>query len=1132
MSEVAVKTVFWPDLSRFGAKLTVAFSPSLERNFLKFTVVDKKLFSTASGNSGVDLHQVMRDAGYAYAPSEIKARYAFAYDAAQRLGLQSDQIEEIAGAELSTLPFYSSSMLVKRELIKQIVPAVTEADFRDLPVSDIKHFDFEYLDKGRLRVLVEQQQAIRGAMPGVFFTTPADRALVVASLPSPVRINELLSFRDFPPGDVVKRKSLTPAAAEIAKFNVVPAIEKLMVGQSLGLDGTPLKAAGLGATVIGYPTFEGAVAANGGDVENIERVQLPYSVPLGFTQDSQRLLVLKDVRFLEVPNLLRLQERNDVAHNVQMHWDYSAKAHQLLAQYDLIKAEGLLAMAAWDDPETFVKVTSRFVEIMETMHEASRLTGKYSDFVEHIDLAVHLGLRASAFEPLFPKEFFNFLGQFRTHLYEAMSQKRSVVVTDQVVRESTSAAIAAVKVAEDAAVKSTEKVAAKAVVKADGGVASSRREDAGDKIGGARKDYASRSLHADEIESLTQRELMELVTKDNVWKSLDYQAMRDDGVMPEIAYIIKDLRSGLPVNPLRGGFNASNAAMARRANNDLTAEMSENFVLSVTIVRDALVGVRSHSDLERALVKIHRNANLPYVTKYDGVRRAVNTDGDSFFQDGAGWKFCSRSLPGFALSNPNFNETGVGFESGRLVSLLAFAKAKTQGGWDWCIRAKSRKEDAVVADDSDVAAKVVIAKVEKPQPVFRHLESVTRSGNDVRGGKDVDEAMLLNAFGFRGVEYGNWLPQAERQVVLNHAFDAFADLAKALGLPLKAMSLGGELSIAFGARGTGGKGAASAHYEGARNVINLTRLAGAGFLAHEWGHAFDYWLSKTAGVSATRPVSEMVSVPSERLNIVVNALTVALNTARSRLMTKEEVIARSLKVDDKNQIDLEKHFEKCVLNWIAHCDFLLPEDKRNGVFKAYAVEQLFERIVPASDAADCVTKRFVGVEDFTRLVVDALKTQIGPEFDIKQVNRAYPQTCGTWLNRRMSSVETIIAKYSPQRHPTRSHFLQDAEHYDGFRSKAYWSTRVETFARAFETWVQERIEADGTSRSQYLVYGREDDPSVAYSIFPRGEERALNAAKFVALFEGHRPALVRYLGLEAPAAAAGISHENSASIPG
>ena len=55
----------------------------------------------------------------------------------------------------------------------------------------------------------------------------------------------------------------------------------------------------------------------------------------------------------------------------------------------------------------------------------------------------------------------------------------------------------------------------------------------------------------------------------------------------------------------------------------------------------------------------------------------------------------------------------------------------------------------------------------------------------------------------------------------------------------------GTLAIAFGARGSGN---AVAHYEPLRKVINLTKLRGAGSLAHEWWHSFDDYLGGKLGV--------------------------------------------------------------------------------------------------------------------------------------------------------------------------------------------------------------------------------------------------------------------------------------------
>lgn len=129
--------------------------------------------------------------------------------------------------------------------------------------------------------------------------------------------------------------------------------------------------------------------------------------------------------------------------------------------------------------------------------------------------------------------------------------------------------------------------------------------------------------------------------------------------------------------------------------------------------------------------------------------------------------------------------------------------------------------------------------------VFFSGDNDTRKGEDYRNGKDVTAEEFANEFGFRGVQFGNWANQADRQAALNNAYDSFMDMSKIIGVSPKAMSLNGELGIAFGSRGSG---AASAHYEPDEVVINLTKTRGAGSLAHEWWHALDNYFSRAANV--------------------------------------------------------------------------------------------------------------------------------------------------------------------------------------------------------------------------------------------------------------------------------------------
>lgn len=112
-------------------------------------------------------------------------------------------------------------------------------------------------------------------------------------------------------------------------------------------------------------------------------------------------------------------------------------------------------------------------------------------------------------------------------------------------------------------------------------------------------------------------------------------------------------------------------------------------------------------------------------------------------------------------------------------------------------------------------------------------EQVERSGGET---KTYTPEMLMDEFGFRGVEYGNWMDEASSAHHTQMLGLSFQDMAKVLDIPVEQVSFNRRLAIAFGARGGGN---ALAHYEPNRKVINLTKFKGGGSLAHEWFHFLD-----------------------------------------------------------------------------------------------------------------------------------------------------------------------------------------------------------------------------------------------------------------------------------------------------
>ncbi|WP_042258536.1 LPD1 domain-containing protein [Butyrivibrio proteoclasticus] len=157
---------------------------------------------------------------------------------------------------------------------------------------------------------------------------------------------------------------------------------------------------------------------------------------------------------------------------------------------------------------------------------------------------------------------------------------------------------------------------------------------------------------------------------------------------------------------------------------------------------------------------------------------------------------------------------------------------------------------------NDVRKAFIAAKLDVPEKEIkrRKRKFVPEKLDTVRqiGGMDADSLIavpenFMEVFHFRGGEWGNWLNADERVLNLTMCYNSFFNMANILGIKPECTSLGDMMSIAFGSRG---RSSASAHFEPGGNVINLTRMSGAGCLAHEWGHALDYYLAKRYEIPA------------------------------------------------------------------------------------------------------------------------------------------------------------------------------------------------------------------------------------------------------------------------------------------
>ncbi|WP_298337661.1 LPD1 domain-containing protein [Ferrimicrobium sp.] len=331
-----------------------------------------------------------------------------------------------------------------------------------------------------------------------------------------------------------------------------------------------------------------------------------------------------------------------------------------------------------------------------------------------------------------------------------------------------------------------------------------------------------------------------------------------------------------------------------------------------------------------------------------------------------------------------------------------------------------------------------------PPTRFEHLgREVSGGGPSPRVG-NVSEAELCELVPFRGIQYGNWATQSERQEMLNLAYDAMSDLALALGvstqylaLPLELESGVQNLGLALGARGRGGS--ASAHYEPARHVINLTKTKGGGALAHEWMHGYDHKVAAdlhlgcdSASAIAGNPVYEFVqllrqAIPEAREQALASAVAHKRDLMLEAVLPSrvEAELARSSGGVSAWRV-VGVAMSETIAKWATHPTPVI----------AYACtgHQIDYEVVIANMASGLVEH---GVPETT---ANALATLWAS------------RTSGaTWIK-----LDRVLRR-DPVLHRGQSEYLAQAQLLNGAKATGYWTTPTELFARAGSAVVFDRL---------------------------------------------------------------------------
>lgn len=661
-------------------------------------------------------------------------------------------------------------------------------------------------------------------------------------------------------------------------------------------------------------------------------------------------------------------------------------------------------------------------------------------------------------------------------------------------------------------------------------------KDFGEKIGGARKDmWASRGLIQADLIDMTDLERQNHVKKDNVWIRPDWEKLIAEGVPQGIAYWQNKMRQAVPPKP--------------PAN---TEEAQRNYVEVVGRIRDAVMDVKTPRELDYFYQErlrpafIDPNSRGYYVTIIPEADGIVNNKVLKAAQSKS-WRMedeAKKKLFGVPKDEKTYTAVKNGlsiykfdadrvsiapdaYSSDRLCLKVKasygssfyylYPKDKFYNVDDWqkdtyfVMNDNSRKplrinfatkeeaERFVESFSRDAQALADKRESENPKehdsnrkkafvpPLLRHVH---RKGPEYRLGRFVDGDVFLNELKFRAGEFGNWLSNDERQASLNMGYEAFRDLARVLCIRPEDVALNNNLAIAFGARGRGGANAAAAHYEPDRQVINLTKMSGAGCLAHEWGHALDHAIGRAfGGVGLASEMKIKKDLPA--------AFKDLLSSMKYKTVTIE---AGEVSAQQKDQVN------KCrtqLSKWIAA---ERPKNLTDEMSKKW--DEICGRITSSSSS-------ITGVEymPFGRRSKDVVTN---PDIEMLSrirklaTNHSIPkdtkQQIVIWASS-LKSAEEQLKSQEPVVRQVKTDFYKGAEEFDKVFARGghgYWKSDCEMFARAFDCYVADKIKDEGRL-SQYLTahadaFVMPGNDGEMISAVPKGEEREMLNKKFDDLF--------------------------------
>jgi len=564
--------------------------------------------------------------------------------------------------------------------------------------------------------------------------------------------------------------------------------------------------------------------------------------------------------------------------------------------------------------------------------------------------------------------------------------------------------------------------------------------DTGEVIFGSRKEEALLRKQFEEnnsVSNLAELEdcsavlAAELVTKKQLFKTFSLESEKENGTEPVIARIKQLIIQRIDKGP----------------SND-SPKSREEFLVAAVKLREVLEKIKT----EDHFTKFHSE-----------LRKKLSYERDSISFISNRIENLKESLESLDKGDSKFTtvQKDIKYYENRLINIKLAKKTPMRCLGDKFVRfftdSKSANNtwstvvDKVKSWDDLISSTKEKRKVIKKKPLW---ERTIPERPDRVGGRQsavFQPEDLISAFGFRGVQFGNWVKDDKGFEHLLRSSEAFYDLADILGIEDSSISLNSSLAMAYGARG---RGSALGHFEPFSVVINLTKEKGCtGVQAHEWFHALDHHLyshshSFKNGVNSF--MSQQTNVGPDADSLVVIAYDELMDS-----------------IINGASIAYFENTNKPSDRWHLHSSFINTYKRYNG--------DLLEIMRYYQTISNDSLQRQISISGYYAYSKEDLEKM---EIKNQRVLMRKAQALA-YLHEERTGERVEQIPY-PSKNTL---FFNESIKLDKGKKGKYWSAPFELVARAFEAHIADILKELGR-KNDYLVYATNN--SIA---FPVGEER-------------------------------------------